>query len=115
MSSSSRPSQYPLLGFKDRHLEDEYLKYFVVASRARIILGSVTGILLYASGPFAGYWYSQDIFISLEDAYRAFPDDEEPAEGYFLRYFPNSTRFVTAFFTVVFLGYILGGFLTRWR
>jgi len=96
------------LGFKDRHLEDEYLKYFVVASRARIILGSVTGILLYASGPFAGYWYSQDIFISLEDAYRAFPDDEEPAEGYFLRYFPNSTRFVTAFFTVVFLGYILG-------
>merc|ERR1711907_626159 len=108
VSSSSRPSQYPLLGFKDRHLEDEYLEHFVVASRARIILGSVTGILLYASGPFAGTWFVSDTFISLEDAYRAFPDEEEPAEGHILRYFPNSTRIIDAFFTVVFLGYILG-------
>ena len=52
MSSSSKPSQYPLLGFKDRHLEDDYLEYLVVASRARIILGYVTVILLYGLGPF---------------------------------------------------------------
>merc|ERR1712203_1336251 len=50
--SSSRPSQYPLLGFKDRKLEDEYLEHLVVASRARIILANVTAILLYASGRF---------------------------------------------------------------
>ena len=75
----------------------------------------MTGILLYASGPYAGEWLVRDLYISLEDAYRAFPDDEEPAEGHFLRYFPNSTRTINAFFTVVFLVYILGGFLTRWR
>merc|ERR1712199_116396 len=53
VNSSSKPSQYPLLGFKDRKLEDDYLEYLVVASRARIILGYVTVILLYALGPFA--------------------------------------------------------------
>ena len=47
-------------------------------------------------------------------SYRAFPDDEEPAEDTSSD-FPNSARFITAFFTSVFLGYILGGFLTRWR
>ena len=77
MSSSSRPSQYPLLGFKDRHLEDEYLEHLVVASRARIILGYVTAILLYGSGPFAANFCVYDLLIQKQDDYRALSDEEK--------------------------------------
>ena len=90
--SSSRPSQYPLLGFKDRHLEDEYLEHLVVASRARIILGYVTAILLYASGPFAANFCVYDLVIQKQDDYRAMSDEEKEEfkesqpEGTWLKY-----------------------------
>ena len=77
MSSSSKPSQYPLLGFKDRHLEDDYLEYLVVASRARIILGYVTVILLYGLGPFALYWPYYKESIWLQDLYRTLSDEQK--------------------------------------
>merc|ERR1712199_146811 len=67
MSSSSKPSQYPLLGFKDRKLEEDYFEYLVVASRARIILGYVTVILLYGLGPFAANFVVYDRGIQLQD------------------------------------------------
>ena len=77
MSSSSKPSQYPLLGFKDRHLEDEYLEYLVVASRARTILGYVTVILLYALCPFLLYWPYYDEAIWLQELYRTWSDAQK--------------------------------------
>merc|ERR1711934_1201468 len=75
--SSSRPSQYPLLGFKDRKLEDEYLEHLVVASRARIILAYVTVILLYGSGPFAFMCVDYDLIMWLEQLYGFMSDEQK--------------------------------------
>ena len=116
--SSSRPSQYPLLGFKDRHLEDEYLEHLVVASRARIILAYVTAILLYASGPFAANFVVYDLAIEYQDVYRALSDEEKEEfkesqpEGTWLKYFPNSNRVCLVISCLLLLMFILGGFLT---
>ena len=117
MSSSSKPSQYPLLGFKDRHLEDDYLEYLVVASRARIILGYVTVILLYALGPFAFAWSFYDILVWSEQLYRTLPDEEKEdfrenlPEGDWFKYFPMSTSTTYAFICLVLVMFILGGFV----
>ena len=118
MSSSSKPSQYPLLGFKDRHLEDDYLEYLVVASRARIILGYVTVILLYGLGPFLLYWPYYKESIWLQDLYRTWSDEQKEdfkegrREGTFVKYFPNSTRVFLVIPCLLLLMFILGGFLT---
>ena len=117
MNSSCKPSQYPLLGFKDRHLEDDYLEYLVVASRARIILGYVTVILLYALGPFLLYWPYYNESIWLQDLYRTWSDEqkedfkESSDEGTWLKYFPMSTSTIYAFDFLVLLMFILGGFV----
>ena len=117
MSSSSKPSQYPLLGFKDRHLEDEYLEHLVVASRARIILGYVTVILLYGLGPFLLYWPYYKESIWLQDLYRTWSDEqkedfkENHGKGSWLSYFPMSTSTLYAFLCLVLLMFILGGFV----
>ena len=117
MSSSSRPSQYPLLGFKDRHLEDEYLEHLVVASRARIILGYVTAILLYASGPFAFMCVDYDLIMWLEQLYKFMSDEqkedfkEDQPVGTFAKYFPNSWSSLYAFDCLVLVMFILGGFV----
>ena len=115
MSSSSKPSQYPLLGFKDRHLEDEYLEYLVVASRARTILGYVTVILLYALCPFLLYWPDYDEAIWLQELYRTWSDaqkedfKENYGKGSWYYYFPMSSSTLYAFFCLVLLMFILGG------
>ena len=117
MNSSSKPSQYPLLGFKDRHLEDDYLEYLVVASRARIILGYVTVILLYALGPFAFAWSFYDILVWSEQLYRTLPDEEKEdfrenlPKGDWFKYFPMSTSTTYAFICLVLVMFILGGFV----
>ena len=117
MSSSSKPSQYPLLGFKDRHLEDDYLEYLVVASRARIILGYVTVILLYAFCPFALDWPFYDFTMWIEQLYRILSDEqkedfkESSDEGTWLKYFPMSTSTIYAFNCVMLVIFILGGFV----
>ena len=117
MSSSSKPSQYPLLGFKDRHLEDDYLEYLVVASRARIILGYVTVILLYGLGPFLLYWPYYKESIWLQDLYRTWSDEqkedfkEDQPVGTFAKYFPNSWSTLYAFDCLVLVIFILGGFV----
>ena len=117
MSSSSKPSQYPLLGFKDRHLEDDYLEYLVVASRARIILGYVTVILLYALGPFALDWPYYDELVWKEELYRTLPDEqkedfrESQPEGEWSKYFPTSTSTIYALLCLMLLMFILGGFV----
>ena len=117
MSSSSKPSQYPLLGFKDRHLEDEYLEYLVVASRARIILAYVTAILLYALGPFALLWPFYDELVWNEELYRTLSDEqkedfkESQDEGGWFKYFPTSTSTIYAFLCLVLVMFILGGFV----
>ena len=114
MSSSSKPSQYPLLGFKDRHLEDDYLEYLVVASKARIILGYVTAILLY-SAIFAAYWVVYDLGMWLEQLYKILSDEqkeafkEDQSEGTWTKYFPMSTSTMYAFRCLVLLMFILGG------
>ena len=116
--SSSRPSQYPLLGFKDRHLEDEYLEHLVAASKWRIILAYVTAILLYASGPFAANFVVYDLAIEYQDVYRALSDEEKEEfkesqpEGTWLKYFPNSIRAGMIIPCLLLLMFILGGFLT---
>ena len=116
-SSSSEPSQYPLLGFKDRHLEDDYLEYLVVASRARIILGYVTVILLYGLGPFAANFVVYDRGIQLQDDYRAMSDEEKEdfkerqPEGTWVKYFPNSYRECLVAWCILLLMFILGEFL----
>ena len=116
MSSSSKPSQYPLLGFKDRHLEDDYLEYLVVASRARIILGYVTVILLYGLGPFLLYWPYYKESIWLQDLYRTWSDEqkedfkEDQQKGIWSKYFTTSPSTMYALFCIVLLMFILG----RW-
>ena len=116
MNSSSKPSQYPLLGFKDRHLEDDYLEYLVVASRARIILGYVTVILLYGLGPFLLYWPYYKESIWLQDLYRTWSDEqkedfkEDQQKGIWSKYFPTSSSTMYALFCIVLLMFILG----RW-
>ena len=117
MSSSSKPSQYPLLGFKDRHLEDDYLEYLVVASRARIILGYVTVILLYASGPLAIDWGYYDLMMWREQLYGILSAEQKEdykeslPQGFWFRYFPTSTSIVYAFLCLVLVMFILGGFV----
>ena len=118
--SSSKPSQYPLLGFKDRHLEDEYLKYLVVASKWRIILGYVTAILLYASVPFATTWPSYDDLIWNEELYRILSDEQKEdytenvlPEGFWSAFETMSTSTVYAFFCLVLVIFILGGFVAN--
>ena len=116
--SSSRPSQYPLLGFKDRHLEDEYLEHLVLASRSRIILGYVTAILLYGSELFASLWVNYDIIIWIGQLYGFMSDEQKEdfkegrREGTFVKYFPNSTRVFLVIPCLLLLMFILGGFLT---
>jgi len=112
--SSSRPSQYPLLGFKDRKLEDDYLEYLVVASRARIILGYVTATLLYALSPIASF-LQYDKGIQLQDDYRAMSDEEKEdfkenkLDGTWYRYFPpNSWSYSLVVTCLVPLMFILG-------
>ena len=116
--SSSRPSQYPLLGFKDRKLEDEYLEYLVVASRARIILGYVTVILLYGLGPFASdFVVTYDLAMWVEHLYSILSDEqkedfkEDQPVGTFAKYFPNSWSTLYAFLCLVLVMFILGGFV----
>ena len=116
MSSSSEPSQYPLLGFKDRKLEEDYLEYLVVASRARIILGYVTVILLYGSGRFTFTWVNYEVVLWLEQLYGFMSDEQKEdfkegrPEGTFFKYFsPTSTSIAYAFFCIVLLMFILGG------
>ena len=117
MRSSSEPSQYPLLGFKDRKLEEDYFEYLVVASRARIILGYVTVILLYGLGPFAANFVVYDRGIQLQDDYRAMSDEEKEdfkerqPEGTFWKYFPNSYRECLVAWCILLLMFILGEFL----
>ena len=117
MSSSSKPSQYPLLGFKDRHLEDDYLEYLVVASRARIILGYVTVILLYGLGPFASTWPYYDTLMWFGQLYGILSDEqkedfkEDQPVGTFAKYFPNSWSTLYAFDCLVLVMFILGGFV----
>ena len=114
MSSSSKPSQYPLLGFKDRHLEDDYLEYLVVASKARIILGYVTAILLY-SAIFPCSWVVYDLGMWAEQLYKILSDEQKEAfkedqpEGTWAKYFPMSTSTMYAFRCLVLLMFILGG------
>ena len=121
MSSSSKPSQYPLLGFKDRHLEDDYLEYLVVASKARIILGYVTAILLYASGPFTTWWVPLDLLVLSQETYNTLSDEEKEEfmegqrEGTWTDTFPNAVAWTFSLLCLVLLMFILGGFLTRWR
>ena len=108
------------MGFKDRHLEDEYLEHLVVASRARIILGYVTVILLYGSGPFAYLWVNYDTNIWLEQLYGFMNENEKEKEdfrenlpeGTLWKYFPpTSTSTLYAFLCLVLLIFILGGFV----
>ncbi|WZN63395.1 guanylate cyclase [Chloropicon roscoffensis] len=114
VSSSSKPSQYPLLGFKGRHLEDDYLEYLVVASRARIIFGYVTVILLYALGPFALWWPYYDELLWKEELYGILSDEqkedfrENRDEGEWFKYFPTSASIAYAFMCLVLVMFILG-------
>ena len=118
MSSSSKPSQYPLLGFKDRHLEDDYLEYLVVASKARIILGYVTAILLYASGPFATCWVNFDSTLLVQRRYNTMSDAEKEEfrndsdKGTWKYHFPNSVALAFSLVCAVLLMFIFGGCLT---
>ena len=115
--SSSRPSQYPLLGFKDRKLEDDYLEHLVVASRARIILANVTAILLYGSGLFAFMCVDYDLAMWVEHLYSILSDEqkedfkESRPEGRWSKYFPNSWSTLYAFDCLVLVMFILGGFV----
>jgi len=47
-----RPAQYPLLGYRDRDLEDEYLDDMTCAMKSRILVGYVVSILVFFFGPF---------------------------------------------------------------
>ena len=104
------------MGFKDRHLEDDYLEYLVVASRARIILGFVTVILLYALGPFALDWPYYDGMMWYDHLYRILSDEQKEdfnfkADGTWSKYFPTSTSTIYALLCLMLLMFILGGFV----
>ena len=115
-AASSKPAQYPLLGFKDRKLEDEYLEHLVVASKWRIVLGYVTATLLYATCPFSGAWTSYDEFTWIQKSYRALSAEEKEdfkesaPEGRLYKYFPNSLGVLYACHCLMLLVFILGGF-----
>ena len=47
----SSPSQYFVLGFKDRNLEAEYWNDVALTSKPRIILGYFVSILILLAGP----------------------------------------------------------------
>ena len=106
------------MGFKDRHLEDDYLKYLVVASKWRIILAYVTAILLYASGPFASTWSYYDDFMWYKQLYRTLSDEQKEdytenvlPEGFVSNSLTRSTSTVYAFLCLVLVIFILGGFV----
>merc|ERR1712039_658573 len=46
-----RPAEYPLLGYQDRDLEDEYLDDMTYAMKSRILVGYVASILVFFLGP----------------------------------------------------------------
>ena len=105
------------MGFKDRHLEDEYLEHLVLASRSRIILGYVTAILLYGSELFASLWVNYDIIIWIGQLYGFMSDEQKEdykeslPQGFWFRYFPTSTSIVFTFLCLMLLIFILGGFV----
>ena len=106
------------MGFKDRHLEDEYLEYLVVASKWRIILAYVTAILLYASGPFASTWSYYDDFMWYKQLYRILSDEQKEdytenvlPEGKVSNSLTRSTSTVFTFLCLVLVIFILGGFV----
>ena len=94
------------------------MEYLVVASRARIILGYVTVILLYGSGPFAMVWVNYDFNIWLEQFYGFLSEKEKEEfqesspEGTLWKYFPPiSISTLYAFICLMLLMFILGGFV----
>merc|ERR1711934_776784 len=63
--ATSSPSQYFVLGFKDRNLEAEYWNDVTLTSKYRILLGWFVSALLFVVGPFLGQimyipWDRQD-------------------------------------------------------
>merc|ERR1711907_633875 len=52
--ATSSPSQYFVLGFKDRNLEAEYWNDVTLTSKYRILLGWFVSTLLFVVGPFLG-------------------------------------------------------------
>merc|ERR1711871_767513 len=65
------PSQYFVLGFKDRNLEAEYWNDVTLTSKYRILLGWFVSTLLFVVGPFVGQmiyipWNRQQCEISKE-------------------------------------------------
>ena len=94
------------------------MEHLVVASRARIILGYVTVILLYGSGRFTFTWVNYEVVLWLEQLYGFMSDEQKEdfkegrPEGTFFKYFsPTSTSIAYAFFCIVLLMFILGGFV----
>jgi len=105
------------LGFKDRHLEDDYLEYLVVASKARIILGYMTAILLYGSGPFTTWWIPFDVFVLIQETYNTFSDEEkkesrtDSPKAFWVDTFPNDVAWTYSLLCLVLLMFIFGGFV----
>jgi len=62
--NSASPSKYFVLGFKDRNLEDEYLRDLALTNRNKILVGYVVSILTYFSS-----WTSELYFFILGDKY----------------------------------------------
>ena len=93
------------------------MEHLVVASRARIILGYVTAILLYGSELFASLWVNYDIIIWIGQLYGFMSDEqkedfkEDQPVGTFAKYFPNSWSTLYAFDCLVLVMFILGGFV----
>jgi len=70
--ATSSPSQYFVLGFKDRNLEAEYWNDVTLTSKYRILLGWFVSTLLFVVGPFLG----EITYIPWSQQYcKAFKDD----------------------------------------
>ena len=77
--ASEEPSQYWLIGFKDRRLEREYLEDLVAVSSSCFLVGSALALLLYLALPlafqssayvfFSGIWNKEITLSILRDTF----------------------------------------------
>ena len=78
-ASADEPSQYWLIGFKDRRLEREYLEDLVDVSSSCFLVGSALALLLYLALPlalqtfayvfFSGIWNKDNALSILRDTF----------------------------------------------
>uniref|UniRef100_A0A7S2T5X4 Guanylate cyclase domain-containing protein n=1 Tax=Chloropicon primus TaxID=1764295 RepID=A0A7S2T5X4_9CHLO len=106
--ASGCPSEYFVLGFKDRNLEEEFLNHVALVNKTRIILGLCVSAAIYASGPFLVEFVQAPVVTALYDS---IPEYEYVNKGILRRNMVESYALVTLALVLLLLGLVVVFFL----